>query len=242
MPTISDIFDKPTPLQAEIGRDMAAFGGFGPTNTASGGTQYRFMGGAHQSARLAARQARAAVKYQRSGMSTAAKASARLAGKAAWGTAKRAFLPGLGLYFAGSAAVSGFKDGGITGAAAGVAKEAVWWGVGTVVGRGILAAGSAAIANPLAAGLIGTAAVTAGGAAYGAYRGAEAAWQYHMKSLPLETTGSLSAFQTSGAATMRQRSMMNIQRSHLNARSAFGNEAQYLHIARYRGVGRRGTM
>lgn len=67
----------------------------------------------------------------------------------------------------------------------------------------------------------------------------KASWMHHMKSLPLETSGSLEAFNTRNAATMRQRSVASIQKSHLNARSAFSQESQYMHIASYRGGPRR---
>ena len=45
-----------------------------------------------------------------------------------------------------------------------------------------------------------------------------------------EFTGDMTAFQTHAAATMRQRSMQAISRSHMNARRALGNEAQYYHM------------
>jgi hypothetical protein len=247
MPTISDIMDKPTPIQAELGRDMAAFAGFGRVQTVSAGKQFQFMGGASRAFRFAGSRGIQAASLARQGVWGQASKVAGVASKAAWTGAKRSFLPGLGLYFMASSAVTGFKEGGVIGAATGVTKEAAMWGAGTLAVRGIGgvlgAAGVGLSAGGLAIGgaYLATAAA-AGGLAYGAYKGAEASWQYHMKSLPLETAGSTVAFQTSGAATMRQRSIMNIQRSHLNARSAFGNEAQFAHIARYRGVGRRGLM
>jgi hypothetical protein len=155
---------------------------------------------------------------------------------------------------------SGYQEGGVTGAitytAGGMAQSVAMFGVaghgGYTAGAGFKAfmggfgkgaakLGRAAVTNPYVAGAAAVLAVGAG-MAYTTYKGAEMSWQYHMKSLPLETAGSTQAFNTGNAATMRQRSMMNIQRSHLNARSAFGNEAQWAHIARYRGIGRRGTM
>lgn len=49
------------------------------------------------------------------------------------------------------------------------------------------------------------------------------------RSLGINTSSSLAAFSTKGAYTSRQMSVQAIQRSHLNARSALGNEAQYMH-------------
>jgi len=49
------------------------------------------------------------------------------------------------------------------------------------------------------------------------------------RSLGINTSSSLAAFSTKGAFTSRQMSVQAIQRSHLNARSALGNEAQYMH-------------
>jgi hypothetical protein len=168
---------------------------------------------------------------------------------------------GLGMAFTAQAGIEGFKKSGVRGATWGMAKEAAvnalmfhgmkavagvggWTsGTGFVAGAQGFALGAArlTVLNPFVAGpalALGTAAV----AGYSTYKGAEASWQYHINKLPLEFTGSMESFMTSGAATMRQRSLQNIQRSHLNARSAFGSEAEYAHLARYRGVGRRGTM
>jgi hypothetical protein len=55
----------------------------------------------------------------------------------------------------------------------------------------------------------------------------------HHRSLGLGNIGSLAAFQTQGAWTSRQMSVQAIQRSHLNARSALGSEAQYMHRRGY---------
>lgn len=49
------------------------------------------------------------------------------------------------------------------------------------------------------------------------------------RSLNINTTSSLAAFNTKGAWTSRQMSVQAIQRSHLNSRSALGSEAQYMH-------------
>ena len=48
----------------------------------------------------------------------------------------------------------------------------------------------------------------------------------------LDTAGETSAFMTRGAVTMRARAMEAIHKSHLNARSALGQEATLMHMAR----------
>ena len=45
----------------------------------------------------------------------------------------------------------------------------------------------------------------------------------------IQTDGSLAAFMTEGATTMRSRSIQAIQKSHMNARSALGREANFMH-------------
>lgn len=45
----------------------------------------------------------------------------------------------------------------------------------------------------------------------------------------IQTDGSMAAFMTEGASTMRARSVQAIQKSHMNARSALGREANFMH-------------
>jgi hypothetical protein len=45
----------------------------------------------------------------------------------------------------------------------------------------------------------------------------------------IQTDGSLAAFMTEGASTMRSRAVQAIQNSHMNARSALGREANFMH-------------
>lgn len=153
-----------------------------------------------------------------------------------------------GLYEAAHGYTSGFSKaynkagGGLLGIAKGfqggtlgVAGAAAQWAMGTVLLRGA----GALLMNPYTAPVAiagGMATLAAGGLAYGGYKLGEAALAFHYNQKPLEFAGSTAAFDTVGAATMRQRSMLNIQKSHINARSAFGAEAQYSHIASYRGM------
>ena len=55
-------------------------------------------------------------------------------------------------------------------------------------------------------------------------------YQYRQRQKSINTSGSMAAFNTSGAHTMRQRAVEAIHKSHLNARSALGNEAQFMHM------------
>ena len=48
----------------------------------------------------------------------------------------------------------------------------------------------------------------------------------------IDTAGSTAAFYTRNANTMRARSVMAMRNSHLNARSALGMEATYMHMDR----------
>lgn len=87
-------------------------------------------------------------------------------------------------------------------------------------------------ANPLLAS--GAALVGLGGAAlYGTSQVSKAILQegysYSMQRQGIETSGSLAAFQTRGANTMRARAVQAIQRSHINSRSALGNEGALMH-------------
>lgn len=117
-------------------------------------------------------------------------------------------------------------------------------------GVGSLAAGAASSA--LGGGVIGGAAAFAAAhvgvkhswkvaAAAGGYYAAKATgnavmgvlkkgYQYRQRQKSINTSGSMAAFNTSGAHTMRQRAVEAIHKSHLNARSALGNEAQFMHM------------
>jgi hypothetical protein len=118
------------------------------------------------------------------------------------------------------------------GAAKGAGKAAISmaaWEVGTTAltvafkGTAIGAAGSAAmsLAMPLAA-------VAAVG--YGLYKGAEYLSERGHQSTLSEFLGDNRAFQTDAAYTMRQRALQEISRSHTNARTVLGQEAQLMHL------------
>ena len=157
------------------------------------------------------------------------------AGKAAgWlRIASKVAGPLLGLGFTAHSAYEGFKEDGILGAHVGIAKEiAIMTAFDALAAGGAKGLGGAGVRATKFLGTRLIPPVLAGVVAAGAMK---SAWMHHVNSLPLETTGSMEAFHTRAAATMRQRSVMNIERSHLNARSAFGSEAAFMHISSYRG-------
>lgn len=139
------------------------------------------------------------------------------------GTAFRGLTgPAATLYFAyhGGIFTSGYKKGGILGGAASIGE--------TVLLQTAFRAVGGAIFNPF------TLTVVAGAAAgYGIYQFGEAAKE-HVKSLNrLEFGGGqiMDAIGSAGAATMRQRSVMALQDTHLNGRMAMGNEALLMHTS-----------
>lgn len=74
------------------------------------------------------------------------------------------------------------------------------------------------------------------GAAYGAYytvkTGAQMGYAHRQSMRGVNTDGSMAAFMTQNALTMRERSVQAIAKSHLNARSALGQEASFMHSPR----------
>ena len=52
------------------------------------------------------------------------------------------------------------------------------------------------------------------------------------RSRGLDFAGDLSSYNTNSAVTMRQRALQSMHKSHLNARSALGQEASYMHMNR----------
>lgn len=110
-------------------------------------------------------------------------------------------------------------------------------GLGTVGAMGGSYFGAAPIralaAHPVIGGAL-VAGATLGIASYGAYsltKGfAELGYQRRQSMRGVNTDGDLSAFMTQGATTMRARAVQAISRSHMNARSALGQEANFMHM------------
>lgn len=157
-----------------------------------------------------------AMKHSAVGMG--AKNTAKFAGATAWKSMGLLGTVAAGYY--GGFFAKGYKEGGVLGAAGGVAESILFQ-------AGIRAAGGA-LFNPF------TLTVAAGAAAgYGVYQFGEAA-KRHVQSLNrLEFGGGqiMDALGSAGAATMRQRSVMALQDTHLNGRMAMGNEALLMHTS-----------
>lgn len=126
---------------------------------------------------------------------------------------------------------SGYQEGGLWGAAKG--------GVGSALEFAAYDVGFKALSIAFkgsALGKIGTFAKTAAlplgiaaGIGYGAYKGAQYFSERGRRSTEAEFTGSMDAFNTQAAYTMRQRALQEINRSHTNARTILGQEAALMH-------------
>lgn len=124
--------------------------------------------------------------------------------------------------------------GGYVGQQLGLATGIPFAGaIGATAGAYI---GGAPIRTLLAHPVLGTALITGVGAAatsYGAYsviRGiAEEGYSRRQMMRGVNTDGDISAFMTQNAHTMRARAVQAISKSHMNARSALGQEAQFMH-------------
>ena len=116
-------------------------------------------------------------------------------------------------------------------------RVAMGAGVGASIGNAVLGtpgsviggiAGAATMANPIVAG----AAVAGAVAGYGTYSILKTGYR-HGRSMRLgnvpHTAGDMSAFFTQNAFTMRSQSVQAMRNSHMNARSALGQEATFMH-------------
>lgn len=65
---------------------------------------------------------------------------------------------------------------------------------------------------------------------YGTYNVLKAGYNHTQMQKSIHTSGDMAAFMTQGAFTMRARAVMAMQKSHMNARSALGQEANYMHM------------
>ncbi len=115
----------------------------------------------------------------------------------------------------GLSAISGYQENGVTGATMNVAKNAATWGAiraGWSVGKGVLS-------NPW---VLGGAAI--GATAYAGYKIGQASREKARRIRNVEMGGEvLDRFGT--VSTIRQRSLMALNNSHVNGRMALGNEA-----------------
>jgi len=146
---------------------------------------------------------------------------ARQAGMRGVGKILGKALPGgLGLAATGYFAYSGYQEGGALGAVKGVGESIAWTTAFKLAGG---------LANPV----IGGAAIV-GAVGLGIYAYGEAS-QAHVKKLrDIEMGGTgaiMDAIGSMPAATMRQRSVLALQNTHINGRMAMGNEALYMHTS-----------
>lgn len=133
-------------------------------------------------------------------------------------TAYRALGPALTIH----AAVSGYKEGGITGAAKGIASTAAMnfaWSMGA---QAVSSVGGSAMT-------VGVPLAVLAGVGYGTYKALQFGNARVRKQRNMEL-GSPIIDPFGNAATMRQRSLQALQNSQFNGRSAFGSEAALMHM------------
>lgn len=123
-----------------------------------------------------------------------------------------------GIATLGLSAISGYQENGVTGATMNVAKEAASWGAmraGWSVGKGVLA-------NPFF-----LVPATIGALGYAGYKIGQASREKARRIRNVEMGGEvIDRFGT--LSTIRQRSLMALNNSHVNGRMALGNEATLL--------------
>lgn len=148
-------------------------------------------------------------------------------------------IPGTELKSGGMGKFFGRYVGAGIGAAVG---QAVLGTPGAFIGGYIGAAPVTGLKN-IASSRLGVAAVGAtvaagavGWASYGAYhvvKGvAQAGYAHAQARKGIDTSGDMAAFMTKGAFSMRERAVQAIHKSHINARSALGQEANFMHSNR----------
>jgi len=145
------------------------------------------------------------------------KAGAKAFGRSIKGVGVGGMLGKLaGPAFSAAFIYSAYKEEGVWGAA----KETATWAGFNIAQNYLLGA----------AGGVGLGITAAAAVGYGAYKFGEASIAHRKGLRNLEMSGGdLNAVESMGAQTMRQKSLMAINNSHLNARSALGNEAYLTH-------------
>jgi len=125
----------------------------------------------------------------------------------------------------GSQMLTGLATGLGAYAGAGIGQE-IAGPVGAFAGA---FAGARLMRSPLAA--LGTAAIIGGSTAIMKAGGTllKSGYRRSQQNKMAHTAGSTAAFMTQGAVTMRQRAVQAMHKSHLNARSALGQEATLMH-------------
>ena len=132
-------------------------------------------------------------------------------GKSGWNVAARSI-----------GAVGGSTVGGMIGSATGIPGAGT---VGTFAGAYMGAAPMQFIASHPAMAVGAAAAGVVAAAGYGAYHVLKMGRAHAQHKKGIQTSGSMAAFMTGGAQTMRARGVMAMSKSHMNARSALGRES-----------------
>jgi hypothetical protein len=138
-----------------------------------------------------------------------------------FGIGQKGFGRVLGYGFAVYSAYQGYKEGGLKGAAVGVGKSVVET---YLMNRALFALGKASFAAPVA---------IAAAIGYGMNKVQGYGAEKLRKHANLEM-GAPVEDQFGNIATGRQRAMMAMQRSHINGRSAAGNEAALMYRPYFR--------
>lgn len=153
-------------------------------------------------------------------------------GAAKWGAAEFILGGVMASAISGGAGMSTMAASGVgagIGSIFGPAGMVAGGTIGATAGFGGLALGGFALAG-VAAGVGGTYL-----AARGSYEVLKAGYGYRQQmQRKIDTAGSTAAFMTKNAFTMRSRAVEAIRTNQINARSAFGNEAQSVHFSGYR--------
>jgi len=136
----------------------------------------------------------------------------------------------LNLLFTAPMIIKGFREGGVGGAVKAGAEQALSWGAWDVATKAAKFAFKGTTVGRLASVLKSPAFILPAIAVAATVATVGALAELGRTSRGSEFTGDMSAFNTRAAVTMRQRSLMEIQRSHMNARTALGNEASYMHL------------
>jgi hypothetical protein len=140
----------------------------------------------------------------------------------------------LGPAFVGYGMIQGFREGGVGGAITGGAKELALWGGFSVAGKALGVAFKGTAIKGFASGALRfvkhPAVLAAAALGFGAYKAVKGLTAMGRETQQSEFVGSMEAFNTRAAYTMRQRALQEISRSHTNARTVLGNEAQLMHL------------
>lgn len=109
------------------------------------------------------------------------------------------------------------------------------YGVGNALGGGVVGTAGALVGGSLGVRHAGKLTAVAGAyylgkaVSMGTYSVMKAGYNHFQAQKAINTDGDMAAFMTQGAFSNRARAVAAIQKSHMNARSALGREASYMH-------------